>query len=167
MQWWRRLLFIVGAGVLLQGERVDGGAGGVPVTTNEQQASMQLYRDGLGLQPTNLVAAVEKYELALRRDGCNWEALNHYAWFLGVTAPTAYRNTERALGLALRAAEVTGWHNKDVIDTVAEVYFQRGEIGKAIELEKKALLPGLVGKSKEKYLKGQLDRFTGTPVGRQ
>jgi hypothetical protein len=131
----------------------------VPASTNASEVSMQHYRDGLGLQATNLAAAVDKYEKAMRIDPSNWEALNHYAWFLGVTAPVEYRDTGRALDLALRAAEVTAWSNRDVIDTVAEVYFLRGEIDKAIDVERKALLPGVSGKSKEKYIKGQLAKY--------
>lgn len=123
-------------------------------------ASKAAYEAGLKIEKDGkLDDAIALWEKALELDAKNWACLNHYAWFLAVTAPADKKDLKKAEELALRAAEASAWKNKDVIDTVAEVYFQRKEFAKAVEMQKKALAEGLVGNSNRKYLEKQLQKF--------
>jgi tetratricopeptide (TPR) repeat protein len=123
--------------------------------------SAAFYQEGLRIQKQgDIPGAILKYEEALKLDPKNWACLNHYAWFLGVDAKGGFRDLKKALVLALRSAEASNWKNKDVIDTVAEVYFQKKEYEQAVKYGKMALKPGLVGNCKQNYLEKQLLKFT-------
>ena len=123
-------------------------------------ASKAAYESGLKVEKDGkLDDAITLWEKALELDPKNWACLNHYAWFLAVSAPADKKDLKKAEALALRAAEASGWKNKDVIDTVAEVYFQRKQFAQAVETQKKALADGLEGHSNRKYLEKQLQKF--------
>jgi thiol-disulfide isomerase/thioredoxin len=67
-------------------------------------------------------------------------ALNEYAW--GIVDPKAdleHRDLDLAMLAASKGVEFT--HEKDgmVLDTLARVYFDKGDVAKAIELEEKAV----------------------------
>ena len=111
----------------------------LPLATPEnQKASQNLYKEGQALEKaTDLKSAIGKWEEGVKLDARNWTLLNHFAWFLGVSAPAEFRNTKMALTLALQSARITGWKNKDVIDSVAEIYFQCGDFAHAVETQKK------------------------------
>lgn len=78
------------------------------------------------------------------------KALNLLAWEIA-TAPAADRDMDLALKAAERADELTKGEDPSVIDTVAKVHFERGDVAKAIELQKKA-----VSLAKEPALKADL-----------
>ena len=100
-----------------------------------------------------------KWDEALRLDPKNWEILNHYAWFLVDTVPPEMRDADKALALALKASSLTGDKNKDVLDTVAEIWFYKKDFAKAVEYGRKALEPGLQGHTKTEYFEKQMVRF--------
>ena len=123
-------------------------------------ASKAAHEAGLALEKEKQIdAAIAKWEEAIKLDPKNWACLNHYAWFLAVTAPDGQKDLKKAEDLALRAAEASAWKNKDVLDTVAEVYFQRKQYAKAVETQKQALAEGLEGHSKTAYLEKQFKKF--------
>ena len=125
-----------------------------------QKKSKELLQEGLTIEKEkDIPAAIAKWEAALKLDGRNAACLNHYAWFLAVTAPEERRDAKKALELAIRAAQASAWRNRDILDTVAEVYFQLKQYEKAVETQKKALVDGLEGHSKPKYLEAQLQKF--------
>lgn len=132
-----------------------------PAVSEEQQSkSTALYKEGLAIEKKkDLDSAISRWEEALRVDPRNAACMNHYAWFLAVTAPAERKNLDRALVLARRSAKASDWKNHDVLDTLAEVHFHRKEYAKAVEVQKKALQPGTVGNVKDPYLKKQLQKF--------
>lgn len=131
-----------------------------PVSDADRAASKKVYEDALGIEKGGDVAsAASQYAAAIKLDPENAACLNHYAWFLAVTAPEKMRDPAKALKLALQAAKATGEKNRDILDTVAEVYFRIGDHARAVEYGKKALADGLEGHSKQKYLEAQLKKF--------
>ena len=103
--------------------------------------STALYKAGLELQKTqnNLASAVGKYEAALQLNPTNADCLNHYAWFLAVDAPQELKNIDRGIALALRAVSASDGKRPDILDTLAEAYFQQGDIARAIETGRRAI----------------------------
>ncbi|UCH83490.1 MAG: redoxin family protein [Candidatus Latescibacterota bacterium] len=66
--------------------------------------------------------------------------LNGMAWYIvDPDAELAERDLDLALTLATRANEIAEGKDAAVLDTLARVYFTRGDSKKAIELQKKAL----------------------------
>lgn len=65
--------------------------------------------------------------------------LNSLAWDIAVEMDVPQRNLDLALKAALRASELTRHQSSTILDTVARVYFERGELGKAIIWQEKAV----------------------------
>jgi len=131
-----------------------------PVSDADRAAARKMYEDALGIEKGgDVTSAASQYAAAIKLDPENAACLNHYAWFLAVTAPEKMRDPAKALKLALQAAKATGGKNRDILDTVAEVYFRIGDHVRAVEYAKKALADGLDGHSKRKYLEEQLAKF--------
>jgi serine/threonine-protein kinase len=86
----------------------------------------------------DLDGAEAEFRDAVRFDPKNTSAHNNLAWLLA-TGPERMRNGKRAVELATRACELTGWKNATCLDTLAVSYAEVGEFEKAIETEKKAL----------------------------
>ncbi|MCW8129479.1 MAG: hypothetical protein KIS92_03765 [Planctomycetota bacterium] len=130
------------------------------VSEADREASKKMYDDAREIEKNGDVkTAASQYEAAIKLDPTHAACMNHYAWFLAVTAPPKLRDLAKAERLALQAAKVSGEKNRDILDTVAEVYFQKKEFARAVEWGKKALAEGLEGHSKKKYLEEQLDKF--------
>lgn len=81
------------------------------------------------------------------------QALNQIAWFI-VDPELGIRNpdTNLALKAALRAAELTKEQDAAILDTLARVYFTKGDVRKAVELQGKAVNVA-TGKMKEDLAK--------------
>jgi tetratricopeptide (TPR) repeat protein len=82
--------------------------------------------------------------------------LNHYAWFLVDTVPEELKDTTKALDLARKADAAAKGRNRDILDTLSEIHFQRRDYATAVEYSRKSLEPGLEGKAKPKALQKQL-----------
>jgi tetratricopeptide (TPR) repeat protein len=67
-------------------------------------------------------------------------ALNGIAWYIvDPEFELDSRDLDLAMRLASRANEITEGKDGEVLDTLARVYFSQGDVGKAIELQKKAI----------------------------
>ncbi len=140
----------------------------VPVLTAEEPAPAApkpdqiqvLYKAGkVAAKAKDWKTASAKWEEALKIDPQNWEILNHYAWFLVDTVPAEMRNPDKALEMAAKANDLVGGKNMDILDTLAEIWFQKKDFAKAVEFSRKSLEPGLQGHSKPENLQKQLARF--------
>lgn len=72
----------------------------------------------------------------------NSQMLNQIAWGIVDPAgdvPAKDRNLDFAMAFALKANELTKGENAAILDTVARVYWDKGDRSKAIELQEKAV----------------------------
>lgn len=66
--------------------------------------------------------------------------LNNYAWMIvDPGADIAKKDLDLAMRAATKADEFSGHEDPMIIDTLARVYFLKGDVNKAIELQEKAL----------------------------
>jgi hypothetical protein len=75
------------------------------------------------------------------------------------TVPRELRDPDKALVMAIKANELTEGKNRDILDTLAEIWFQKKDYARAVEFSRKSLEPGLQGHSGLKSLQRQLAKF--------
>ncbi len=85
----------------------------------------------------NCGKAIPAYEKSLLMAPASAEALNNLAWLYATCEDESYRNPERALALALKAAEINP--SPHILDTLAESYYLNGFYRKALETEELAM----------------------------
>ena len=83
--------------------------------------------------------------------------LNNLAWLYLTAQDRQLRNLERAMKLAQKSVELHP--TIDNLDTLAEAYFQSGEIKKALEIIRKAGSDVDYSPKRHSYLRKQLLRF--------
>jgi tetratricopeptide (TPR) repeat protein len=89
----------------------------------------------------------------------NWDNagfLNQIAWFVVDMDGIQTRNLEFAKKLANRANELTDSKDGAILDTVARVYYEMGDVDKALEYQRKAVehsTPQFAGQLKEALAK--------------
>jgi arylsulfatase A-like enzyme len=84
------------------------------------------------------------------------DVLSQYAWFLLDTLPDELKDVDKALELAEKANELAGGKDRDILDTLSEIWFVKKDYAKAVDYSRKSLEPGLQGKGKLKSLQKQL-----------
>lgn len=102
---------------------------------------------GREVEATKIGREIVEREIAAKNAG----ALNAFAW--GLVDPevsSANRFLDLALLAAVKANEFTGGEDPAILDTVARVYFWRGDLEKAVEHQKRAV------KYADKRMKGSL-----------
>jgi tetratricopeptide (TPR) repeat protein len=98
------------------------------------------YYFGKALSQKNKIdEAVAHFEEALRLKPDWVEPMNDLAWYLAASKETAIRNPDKALGLALRACELTDYKRPELLDTLSTAYAATGAFDKAVETAQKAL----------------------------
>jgi Zn-dependent protease with chaperone function len=98
--------------------------------------------------------AIEAYEKSIILDPNNPETLNNMAWLYATCEDDYFRNPERALALAKRAADLK--KAPHILDTLAESYFVNRQYEMAVETEQRAL--EIAGRDRALYRK-QLEKF--------
>jgi arylsulfatase A-like enzyme len=97
-----------------------------------------------------------KWEGKLKENPQSPDVLSQYAWFLLDTLPEELKDVEKALELAGKANELAGEKDRDILDTLSEIWFVKKDYVKAVDYSRKSLEPGLQGKGKLKSLQKQL-----------
>lgn len=69
----------------------------------------------------------------------DYSSLNQMSWAMLTSDRVAVRDHKAAIALASVAAEKTNWSDPSVLDTLGRGYFEMGNIGKAIDLQQKAI----------------------------
>jgi Zn-dependent protease with chaperone function len=103
----------------------------------------------------NYAGVQQAYETSLSLDLNQPNVLNNLAWFYATCDDRHYRNTERALDLALKAAALD--RSPHILDTLAESYFVNGMISESIETAQVALKKAV---KDHDYFRNQLDKFS-------
>jgi tetratricopeptide (TPR) repeat protein len=98
----------------------------------------------------NKDAAVATYWKVTEKKANDPSALNGFAWFC------AQRKIglDQALDAAKKAADLSG-RDPGILDTLAEVYFARGDFDNAIKIEEEAAAKD----PKDQYMKDQIEKF--------
>ena len=98
--------------------------------------------------------AAFQYEKAIELTMQHSRALNNLAWLYATCEDASFRNPERALALAKRAAALE--REAHVLDTLAESYFVNGNVEKALAAAKEALA---IAKKERSYYQEQIAKF--------
>ena len=107
-----------------------------------------LYSDG------KFEETIEAYETGISLEPDNARILNNLAWLYATCEDERFRDPQKALILARRAAELEAAPH--ILDTLAESYYVNGQFEKAIAAERRAL--DLVKRDQTHY-KDQLKKF--------
>lgn len=93
-------------------------------------------------------------------------SLNELAWtIVDPEGSVARKDLDLAMKAATKADEFTGHKNAAIIDTLARVYFLKGDVDKAIELQTRAV--ELAGGDEKTELQRALDEYKKAKAGRQ
>lgn len=97
---------------------------------------------GLGtalLQKRRETEALAQFQQAVRLKPDYSEALNDLAWELATAPQSSARDGNKAVELALKAEQLTGSNDLDVIDTVAAAYAEAHRFADAVQAAKRAI----------------------------
>jgi spermidine synthase len=83
--------------------------------------------------------AIQYLSRAVQLDPDYVKALNSLAWILATQSDPRYRDGARAVGLAERACELTGYKHPLLLDTLAAAYAEAGEFERAGEIAHRAV----------------------------
>jgi tetratricopeptide (TPR) repeat protein len=83
--------------------------------------------------------AIRDYEKAIELNPGYPQAYNNLAWILATSAEDALRDGNRAVRLAVRACELTGWKDAGFLDTLAAAYAEAGQFENAVRLAEQVL----------------------------
>jgi tetratricopeptide (TPR) repeat protein len=118
-------------------------------------AEAHYYLGQLKMEAGKIDEAIPHFEKALRFKP-DWVApMNDLAWILAASKEATIRNPDKAVGLALRACELTNSNRPDFLDTLAAAYAAAGNFHKAIETAEKAL--ELCQSSEQSLLKKEIE----------
>lgn len=101
--------------------------------------------------------AIAIYQKLLTINAQDAESLNNLAWLYLTTGTLQTRNVEQALTYAQQAVALLS--SQEHLDTLAEAYFQSGQIDLAIQTIKKAILKANSQSEQFQYLMRQYRRF--------
>ncbi len=104
---------------------------------------------------------IDTYERVLAITSDSPHVLNNLAWLYVTCEESRYRNPERGLLLAKKAAALGP--SPETLDTLAESYYVNGQYEDAVEAGKKALA---VAERNRSYYEDQLEKFMAAKNGR-
>ncbi len=123
---------------------------------NKTPDNPQLYSDlgDLYYNIDNYTETIRAYEKSIDLKPDNPHVLNNLAWLYATCDDKNLRNPERALNLALKAADLE--KSPHILDTLAESYYINGRLEEAISTESYALR---IAKKQRSYFENQLKKF--------
>lgn len=123
---------------------------------NKTPDNPYLYRDlgDLYYNINNYTETIRAYEKSIDLKPDNPHVLNNLAWLYATCDDKNLRNPERALNLALKAADLE--ESPHILDTLAECYYINGRLEEAVSIESYALR---IAKKERSYFENQLKKF--------
>jgi tetratricopeptide (TPR) repeat protein len=113
---------------------------------DSDNASAQRFRADAYLNLGEHDKAIADFEHVLPQYDEDQSVLNNYAWVLATSPDEKLRNGKKALELATKAAEITGYETPHILSTLAAAYAETGDFenakkwsAKSIELSKKSV----------------------------
>ena len=98
------------------------------------------YRLGSALKTRGkLKEAISAYHKVIRIEQDNHEVYNELAWIYATSPDGKIRNGAKAVALATKACELTGFKKAEVLDTLAAAYAEQGNFEKAIDYQERAI----------------------------
>jgi Tfp pilus assembly protein PilF len=83
--------------------------------------------------------AIADFDKALAQDEDDENLLNNYAWVLATSPEDKLRDGAKALKMATKAAEATGYEIPHILSTLAATYAETGDFENAAKWSKKAV----------------------------
>jgi Tfp pilus assembly protein PilF len=99
------------------------------------------------------IDAAQDYERAYEIDPEDSALLNNFSWLLSTSPDDEVRDGERAIELAMKAAELTDFQKAHILSTLAAGYAETGDFDKAREWSTKAVELAAEGEQKENLSK--------------
>jgi tetratricopeptide (TPR) repeat protein/membrane protease YdiL (CAAX protease family) len=87
----------------------------------------------------NYALALEDYNHAIAEAGNDWKAANDAAWLLSTCPDAKVRDGKRALALAKKACDSSGWQDGDVLDTLAAALAETGDFAQAVTWQERSI----------------------------
>ncbi len=98
-----------------------------------------ILRGSIYVKKSRYDQAIADFTKALDIDQQNPMASNSLAWLLATTKEARIRDGEKALGLAIKACQLTNFENPYYLGTMAAAYARTGDFDNAIGWQEKAL----------------------------
>lgn len=83
--------------------------------------------------------AIEEFKRAIQLMPGEAGGYNNLAWLYATCPDNKFRNMEKALSLASKACELTGWNNSSTLDTLATANAETGNFKEAVRWQTKAV----------------------------
>jgi tetratricopeptide (TPR) repeat protein/membrane protease YdiL (CAAX protease family) len=87
----------------------------------------------------NYALALNDYNHAIAEAGTDWKAANDASWLLSTCPDAKVRDGKRALALAKKACDSSGWQDGDVLDTLAAALAETGDFAQAVTWQERAI----------------------------
>lgn len=111
----------------------------IDVGLSRHADTTERYQEALAFEKANGTArALPLFEKIIADDPSAAEIRNHIAWALGTRPEEPYHNMDRAMALVTQALEWQPW-NPEMWDTLAEIYWRKGDAQLAEHIEAKAI----------------------------
>jgi tetratricopeptide (TPR) repeat protein len=83
--------------------------------------------------------AISDFNMAIAINSLEADGYNNLAWLFATAKSPGFRNGKKAVELAIKACELSGWRNAEYLDTLAAAYARVDDFDNAVKWQEKAL----------------------------